>query len=285
MRTLMTILALLALGYVAICAYLYFNQEGLLFFPQHATEAELDALAREDGFEAWTNAAGARIGWRSITGDPAHALLVFHGNGGFALGRNYEPLRRHVASNGTGPTLYLLEYPGYGARPGKPSSKAMTAAALEAFDTLAADPSPTGDPSHRRIEIMGQSLGTGVACAVAAARPDRVAGVVLVTPYDSLASGASTHYPWLPVRWLMRHQFNSDRNLTHYHGPVAFLVAGRDGTIPPRLAERLYAGYTGPKRLWLAPQAGHNDFDQLMANWPEVNAWLMDQIQNPKSKI
>jgi pimeloyl-ACP methyl ester carboxylesterase len=263
-RIFMTILALLLCGYVAVCAYLYFNQEGLLFFPRHTTEAELDAIAREDGFAPWTNAAGARIGWRSTTGDPAHALLVFHGNGGFALGRNYEPLRRH---NGHGPTLYLLEYPGYGARPGKPSSRAMTAAALEAFDVLAADP-------HRRIEIMGQSLGTGVACAVAAARPDRVTGVALVTPYDSLASGASTHYPWLPVRWLMRHQFNSDKNLAHYHGPVAFLIAGRDGTIPPRLAERLFAGYDGPKRQWLAPDAGHNDLDELLANWPEVSAWI-----------
>jgi len=278
MRTFMTIIALLALGYVAICTYLYFNQEGLLFFPQHATTVELDALAREDGFEAWTNSAGARIGWRSTAGDPTHVLLIFHGNGGFALGRNYKPMRRHIATNGRGPALYLLEYPGYGARAGKPSSRAMTAAAIEAFDTLAANP-------HLRIEIMGQSLGSGVACAVASVRPDRVAGIVLVTPYDSLASGASTHYPWLPVRWLMRHQFDSDKNLAHYHGPIAFLVAGRDGTIPPRLAERLCAGYAGPKRLWLAPNAGHNDFDQLMANWPEVNAWLMDQIQNPKSKI
>jgi pimeloyl-ACP methyl ester carboxylesterase len=268
----MTILALLAAGYIAICAYLYFAQESLLFFPQRASQTELDAFARGNGFEPWTNAAGQRIGWRATTGDPTRALLVFHGNGGFALGRNYEALRQHDADS---PTLYLLEYPGYGARPGTPSSASMTAAALDAFDTLAADPA-------RRIEIMGQSLGTGVACAVAAARPDRVAGIVLVTPYDSLASGAAAHYPWLPVRWLMRHRFDSDRNLARYHGPVAFLIAGRDGTIPPRLAERLYAGYGGPKKQWIAPQAGHNDLDQLLAHWPEVAAWLISTRKFPE---
>ncbi len=276
----MVILALLAGGYLAICLLVFFRQDAMIFHPSAATDRELADLAAADGFEPWRNARGERIGWRSPAGDPARALLVFHGNGGSALGGSYHPLRpprgEHEAFQ-----IYLLEYPGYGNRPGPPSAKLFTAAAVEAVDLLSADPA-------RRIWLMGQSMGTGVACAAAAARPEKIAGLALVTPYDSLSGAASAHYPWLPVRLLMRHRLDSDQNLTRYHGPVAFVIAGRDDTIPPRLGQELFAGYTGPKRLWLVPEAGHNDLDELLADWPRIAAWLVSskpKTGNRKSEI
>jgi pimeloyl-ACP methyl ester carboxylesterase len=265
-KLVITLLALLILGYVAICAFLWWNQERMLFFPTFAAAAEMDALARQEGFAPWRNALRGQIGWQSIHNDAdADALLICHGNGGFALGQHYALLREGAATHFQ---IHLLEYPGYGARPGKPSAKSLTAAAVEAIDTL------TAENPHRRIWLMGQSLGTGVACAAAAARPDRIAGIVLVTPFDSLASAARTHYPWLPIDWLLRHRLDSDRNLTHYHGPVAFLIAGHDTTIPPQHAQRLYESYAGPKREWLSPEAGHNDLGQLLSDWADIATWL-----------
>lgn len=265
----MTILALLALGYATLCVYLWVNQERLLFFPKIASRADLDLLATTEGYEPWTNPRGEQIGWKSRGGDPSDALLICHGNGGHALGEGYAPLRNRPAAAANFQT-FLLEYPGYGARPGPPSAKSMTAAATEAIDTLSAGP-------HRRIFLLGQSLGTGVACAAAAARPAQITGIILVTPYDSLAASAQFHHPWLPVALLLRHHLDSDKNLTRYHGPVAFLIAGRDGTIPPRFGRRLYDRYSGPKRLWLSPDAGHNDLGQLLAAWPQITAWLLER--------
>jgi fermentation-respiration switch protein FrsA (DUF1100 family) len=74
----------------------------------------------------------------------------------------------------------------------------------------------------------------------------------------------------------LKHRLDSDKNLEKYHGPIAFIVAGNDGTIPPKHGERLYREYAGPKRLWLVPGAGHNDFDALLADWPQIVAWLSD---------
>jgi pimeloyl-ACP methyl ester carboxylesterase len=264
-KLVITLLALLVLGYVAICALLWWNQERMLFFPSFLPAAEMDALARQEGFEPWLNARGERIGWKSLADPDADALLICHGNGGFALGRNYAMLRAGAAPHFR---IYLLEYPGYGERPGRISARTLTAAAIEAIDTL------VSENPRRRVWVMGQSLGTGIACAAAAARSDKVAGLVLVTPFDSLAAAARTHYPWLPIDWLLRHRLDSDRNLTHYHGPVAILIAGRDATIPPRHAERLYADYAGPKHKWLAVGAGHNDLDQILTDWPDIAAWL-----------
>jgi pimeloyl-ACP methyl ester carboxylesterase len=265
MRLLIGLTVLLALGYVAICAFLWWNQERMLFFPTFLPAGEMNTLARQEGFTAWRNARGEQIGWTAASGDGGDVLLICHGNGGFALGRNYTLLREGPAPHFQ---IHLLEYPGYGERPGKPSARALTASAIEAIDTLAAE------APHRRIWLMGQSLGTGIACAAAAARPDRIAGIILVTPFDSLAAAARTHYPWLPIDWLLRHRLDSDRNLARYHGPVAFLVAGRDTTIPPMHAQRLYESYAGPKREWLSPEAEHNDLDQLLSGWPDIAAWL-----------
>ncbi len=266
MRLLIGLTVLLVLGYIAICAFLWWNQERMLFFPTFVASAEMDALARQEGFDPWKNAHGSQIGWKSLDGGATgDALLVCHGNGGFALGQHYALLREGATPHFQ---IHLLEYPGYGARPGKPSAKSLTAAAIEAIDTLVAE-----NP-HRRIWLMGQSLGTGVACAAAAARPEKIAGIVLVTPFDSLAAAARTHYPWLPIDWLLRHRLDSDHNLAHYHGPVAFLIAGRDATIPPRHAQHLYESYAGPKREWLAPEAGHNDLDRLLSGWADIATWL-----------
>jgi len=262
----MTLFALLALGYVGVCAFLYANQDRLLFFPHLASEAELILAGHAEEYEPWLNAHGECIGWQSRSGDATDsALLVCHGNGSQALAPNYRLLREFPAAGGRF-KVYLLEYPGYGMRPGKPSSRSLTAAVLDAIDCI---PS-----SHERIVLLGQSLGTGVVCAAAAARSEKVSGMVLVTPYDSLRAGAQFHYPWLPIDLLLRHHFDSDRNLAHYRGPVAFLIAGKDATVPPQLGERLYAGYNGPKRLWLSPDAGHNDLGVLLADWPGIMKWL-----------
>lgn len=261
-RHLLTLPLLLLVGYVLICVVLYFNQAALLFHPRNASATELDDLARNIDFQPWTNAKGERIGWKSRGDDNADALVFCHGNGGYAL----RPDEAGLQLNGRF-RLYLLEYPGYGARPGDISTRNMTAAALEAVDTLAANP-------NRKIYLLGESMGSGVVCATAAARPDQVAGLVLLVPFDSLAAASSSHYPWIPVRLLLRHRLDSDTNLEKFQGPVAFIVAGRDTTIPPKHAQRLYDGYAGPKRLWLVPQAGHNDYDLLMRDWPQVAAWL-----------
>mgnify|MGYP001417883207 CR=1 FL=1 len=264
-RFLMSILTILVLSYTGFCLFLWLNQERMIFFPTVADAAELSGIAESENLDPWRAPDGTPIGWKSRNTTP-DALLVLHGNAGYALHRNYEAFR----TSGTPLQIYLLEYPGYGARQGPPSERALVDATVEAIDAI---------PADQRVFLFGQSLGSGVACAAAAQRPDRVAGIVLVTPFDSLASAASFHYPWLPVRWLIRHRFDSARNLTRYHGPVAFIIAERDGTVPAKLGQRLYDSYAGPKKLWLIPDAGHNDMDSLLADWPGIIGWLQSSAR------
>ena len=65
---------------------------------------------------------------------------------------------------------------------------------------------------------MGRSLGTGIATALASQRT--VAGLVLVTPYDSIANVASDRYPWLPVHLLIKDSYDSATGIRQVEAPV-----------------------------------------------------------------
>lgn len=258
------LILLLLLGYGVIAAAVYLQQDAMIFFPSKQSSEEGDRLALRNGFEPWRNAMGAQIGWQSMEGGPANALLVLHGNAGYALHRTYyHEYSRHAGKWKT----YLLEYPGYGIRAGRPTEESLTAAALEAVDILAEMP-------ERKVWILGESLGSGVAAAVASQRKDMVSGLILVTPFDSLVSAARSHYPWLPVSTLLRTRFESDKNLAGYPGPVAFVVAENDPVVPPELGKRLYEEYPGRKQLWVAQGSGHDVSSFFAREWPLIVKFL-----------
>ena len=261
----MSFLLSVIIGYVIVCLALFFRQDAMIYFPDRDSAESLERLARTEGFAPWNNARGERIGWKSADGDPESFLLIFHGNAGYALHRShYRDVLRRAGDNAT---VCLLEHPGYGARDGRPSEKSLTEAAVEAVEALSA--SPGG-----RLRLVGESLGSGVACAAAGRQPEAIDGMILVTPFDSLVGAARAHYPWLPVGVFLRTRFDSVRHLKAYPGPVAFILGGRDSTIPTRLGERLFEHYDGRKRLWLVPNAGHNDSDLLLGGWREIAGWL-----------
>ncbi|MFA7343638.1 MAG: alpha/beta fold hydrolase [Terrimicrobiaceae bacterium] len=101
-----------------------------------------------------------------------------------------------------------------------------------------------------RLVVVGESLGTGVAAQAAKMRPDKVRGIILITPFESMVSAAAHHYPWLPVRLLLLDRFDSPAALKKFPGPVAIIVADADDTTPPDGARRLFAALAGPKKLW-----------------------------------
>lgn len=109
----------------------------------------------------------------------------------------------------------------------------------------------------QRISVVGRSLGSGVAAHLAAQRPvDRLA---LVTPFDSLGAVAAGHYPWLPVRLLLRERYDSVAHLRGYGDPLLVLRAGRDEVVPPARTDALIAGLGRDVEVVAIDQADHND--------------------------
>jgi pimeloyl-ACP methyl ester carboxylesterase len=162
----------------------------------------------------------------------------------------------------------IVSYRGYGLSAGAPGETALVADALQWFDYAMTLPGA----ESKRTFVFGRSLGSGVAVALAAARP--VAGVILVTPYDSLASVAKRHYWYLPVDLLLRHRFDSITMAPMLRQPLLCLIAGRDEVIPTEHAERLYAAWGGEKSRLVLRGASHNGTDGDPAFWPAIREFL-----------
>ncbi|HEY5971826.1 MAG TPA: alpha/beta fold hydrolase [Pseudoxanthomonas sp.] len=235
----LVVVALLLIAYSGLCALLYFKQRSLVYYPGATTLSvqETDfSLARGDV---------TLRGWRINPGRP-DAILYFGGNA-----ERLEMSRDDFKELFPDRTVYLLAYRGYGASEGKPTEAALLDDALALYDQVKAQ-HPDGN-----ISLIGRSLGSGVASYVAAQRP--VSKLVLVTPFDSLADVAQSHYPIFPVRWLMRDRYESTRYLPRYAGPLLILRAGRDEVIPARNTDGLVASLARKPRVIDFPQAGHND--------------------------
>jgi hypothetical protein len=244
--------------YLAALVLVTALQRRLIYHPQQFSPALAEMMAHRAQLERWTNSAGAGIGWqRLFPAQPSQGrVLIVYGNASFAIGcAIYADAIQSVAPL----DVFIMEYPGYGARPGSPSQDSLFRAADEALTLLG-----TNGPSY----LLGESLGTGVAAYLAGTHPDRFAGAVFLSPYNRLGDVAQYQMPIFPVPLLLRDRFPSEDYLKNYHGPIAMMVDGRDIVVPARFGRRLYQAYAGPKRLWEYPQGGHITIPE-----PQVDFW------------
>jgi uncharacterized protein len=249
---------------VGVPLLVYFAQDALIFHRQPlAGERRAEILRHPDVAALWLAAAdGTRVhAWHLQSGP---RLVLYFGGNAEEVSWMLDPARARAP----GVSWLLLDYRGYGLSAGAPSEKALVADALALYDHAAALPGV--DANH--IYAFGRSLGSGVAVALAAQR--RLAGLILVTPYDSLAAVAKRYYWYLPVDWMLKHRFDSLALAPLQQTPLLCFIAGRDEVIPPEHAERLVAAWGGPKRRIELAGAAHDTADDAAQFWPAIRDFL-----------
>jgi fermentation-respiration switch protein FrsA (DUF1100 family) len=238
-------------------------QDRLIYFPDRATVAEMVS----GRLRAWPTPQD----FRGLVAEPAGAVrgtaVVFHGNAGHAGHRDFYA----GALTRLGLRVILAEYPGYGPRGGAVGERNLVA---DAEESIALADRLHGAP----LLLIGESLGAGVAAAAAASQRERIAGLLLLTPWDRLENVATYHYPWLPVQWLLNDRYDSATHLASIGRPVLVVVAERDGIVPPRFGTALYEALAEPRRLVVIPGAGHNDWPARVddAFWRNAIDFLLD---------
>lgn len=234
----LVVIGAIALVYLGLCGWMYAKQRELMYFPRfsHVDPGQTDFELRRDGVTL--------RGWVVNPGQPG-AVVYFGGNA-----ESIEGMREEFAQWFPDSSTYLVAYRGFGASEGTPDEQALFADALAVFDQVQAR------HPDAAIAVIGRSLGSGVASYLASQRP--VARLALVTPFDSLANVVQTHYPWLPVRKLLKDRYESTRYLARYHEPVLVIRAGRDEVIPAANTDRLIASLAKPPQVIALPAADHN---------------------------
>jgi pimeloyl-ACP methyl ester carboxylesterase len=237
LKPMLRIAVILLVGYLALVALIYFRQRSLLYFPSH--------IKLSSGLNPWLD-DGQIIGYCREAPRPRAIWLMMHGNAGQAANRDYVLPRMSDEDS-----LYVLEYPGYGLRAGSPSLRSINAAATEAYQLLRAR-----NP-HTPVCVLGESIGSGPACALAGQNPppDKI---VLVVPFDVLARVAAEHFRFLPVRLLLHDNWDNVESLSHYAGPVDIYGALEDTIIPIQHARNLAKAV--PQAQFIPIFGGHNDW-------------------------
>ena len=242
-----------ASGYLALAALMYFAQRSLMYFPERVRTAPA-VVGFPEAQEVWLDTAdGERvIAWHVPPRGDSPVVIYFHGNGG-SIRLRVDRFQRLVAA---GVGLLGVSYRGYGGSTGTPTEQGLIEDARAAY-AFAAERYPG------RIALWGESLGTGVAVALAIEKP--VAHVILDAPYSSTVDVAADLYWFLPVRLLMKDQFRSDLRIKNVQAPVLILHGDGDDIIPMRYGERLLALVPGEKRMVRFAGGYHVDLDRLGA--------------------
>lgn len=232
-------LAIAAVTYLGVIAAYMLFENSLVFHP--ASPA------------AWyTKPAGVLdVQFASDAGDTIHAwwfpgqpgrsaVLYSHGNAG---NLSYRGVACQEWVRETGCSVLIYDYPGYGRSTGRPSEAGCYSAGRAALAWLLHEQRL----SPERVILFGKSLGGGVAVELARGQPYRA--LVLARSFTSLPDIGAELFPWLPVRWMVRSQFDNLAKLRECRGPV-FIHHGRSDTlIPPIHSERLFAAALEPKEL------------------------------------
>lgn len=226
-----------AIVYCALCAYFFFVQRNLLYFPTPIIDVPgAENLTIQSGGEQihiWHNDTSRK-----------NAIVYFGGNAE-QVGYNLSEFEQAFPNY----SIYLVNYRGYGRSSGAPTEAGLFADALAIYDAVSV--------KNDRVTVIGRSLGSGVASYLAEKRP--VERLVLVTPYDSIASVAKGAFPWLPVNMLIRDRYDSISRAPQISCPVLLLVAEHDQIIPRKHSQQLFSAFKSEQRTMVILQdTNHN---------------------------
>ena len=224
--------------------FLYFPTKTLALTPQAV------GLDYEDIF--FTAEDGTRLhGWFIPAAEAVPTVLFFHGNAG-NIGDRVDNL---LALHRFGLSVFIFDYRGYGQSAGVPSENGLYADGRAARNWLR-DHKPE---AAGNLFYFGRSLGAAAALQLALESPPR--GLILESPFTSVAGMGKHHYPILYrlLGWLLNDKYDNNEKIKGLPVPLLLIYGTADTIVPPAMAQELFDLAPQPKQLHLIDGADHND--------------------------
>jgi fermentation-respiration switch protein FrsA (DUF1100 family) len=251
MDLLFSIIRIALAVYVGLMLLVYFRQAGYIYYPEKTVDLDPSNIKLAFRDVSLTTDDGETIaGWYVPAADESNApvLLFFHGNAGNISGR----LGSIQTFHDLGLSVFIIDYHGYGRSTGKPSEKGTVLDAEAAWEYLTAK---MGIPPERII-IFGRSLGGGVAVSLAASHTPGL--LVVESSFTSTMDMGQRMFPYLPIRLLCRHRYDSETAIAAVKCPVLVAHGPDDITVPFAFGQRLYEAANEPKEF-VTLAGGHNE--------------------------
>lgn len=274
MSVLVKIALFLGVLYAALLFGAWVLQRHLMYFPDTLrTPPKVFGLNNVEEVTFKTRDGAMIVSWWAKAQPGKPTILYFHGNAG-TLATRGERVRKY---NDKGYGVFMMTYRGYGGSTGRPSERANVRDGKQAYDLLI-----KAGLSPSEIVIYGESLGSGVATQVAAAKD--CAGVILDAPYTTMTDVAALHYPYLPARWLMTDRYLSKKYVGRINAPLLIVHGEDDQVIPVEMGRAMFAMAKDPKQIATFKGAGHADH-HAFGSYDTIWQWLerLPQVQRVKA--
>ncbi len=225
-------------------------EESFIFFPARYPVGEWNPAGLDFEDVTFLSSDGTRLhAWYVRRERPRAIILFSHGNAG-NLSHRAETIR--LLNRLVGVSVMLYDYRGYGRSEGRPHEKGILNDARSARAWLA---NREGiDPGE--VVLMGRSLGGAVSVDLA---QDGARALVLESTFTSITDMAAIHYPWLPLRRLLRTRFDSMAKIQSFRGPLLQSHGNADRIVPFEVGRRLFEAANQPKQFLVIEGGDHND--------------------------
>ncbi|MDR4513357.1 alpha/beta hydrolase [Nitrosomonas sp.] len=263
MKVMFNLLIVLGCGYGIVILLIFFLQSHLIYFPHIGRE--IIATPGQIGLnyenvEINTEDGETLHGWFVQAPDAVGTVLFLHGNAGNVSHRlEYLSMFHALRLN-----ILIFDYRGYGQSSGTPSEVGTyvdaDAAWLYLTDMRGIEPG--------KVVLFGESLGGAIAARLAAYYSPAI--LVLASTFTSVPELAETIYPFLPVRWIARFDYNTLEYLKSVTCPVFVTHSPDDEIVPFSHGQRLFHVAAEPKQF-LTLSDGHNEgFIAMRDEWIDV---------------
>lgn len=252
------ILLIISIVYLLSCSYLYVFQENLIF-PSYTVDFDKFEIQSTDIEELTikTNDKKTLNGVIKNGINPNILILYFGGNADDP--REFTTLYPELEEY----DIVTFNYRGYGKSDGTPSEKTLFEDALKIYDEYS---------QNKDVIIIGRSLGSGVATYLASQRDAK--GLILITPYDSIVSVAQNKYFFVPVKYLIKHKFESTKYIKELNLPIAIIEVANDTTVPNIHTQNLIKEIKNDMEHTIFTNTTHGD----VLNHPDIGLLMSDFI-------
>ena len=256
-----TVLLLLISFYILMSILIYTFQEKFIFFPVRLNESS-SYLEEFRKYEITITHNNVSLhGW--LLNPECSNLIIYYGGNAEEVSGNlseFKGLENY--------SILLLNYRGYGKSEGSPGQKQLFSDALFVYDYIL----KSSKQKIKKVFVFGRSLGTGIALYLASKRP--VDGAILVTPFASIKNLAQKHFPYLPVKLLLKHPFDSIKIVDSLDIPILVLIAEDDEIIPFKSTSELIDQIGTNCNSVIIKNARHNDIQLYPLYWDEIKSYL-----------
>lgn len=235
--------------YGLVLVFMFSYQRNLQYFP-HKDLAKPSVYGIDMEEVEFVSVDGTKImAWYKESHPDKPIFVFFHGNGGHLGHRAYK--YKNIISRGFG--LLALSYRGFGLSEGSASEEGLYNDARAAINFLRGK-----DIGEKNMVLYGESLGTGIASHMAVEYDFKA--VILESPYTSLADVGQDNYPYIPVKLLIRDNYDTLSKIVDVTEPLLVMHGEKDRIIPVAYGKKVFQAANEPKKLVIYPDKYHNDF-------------------------